>query len=141
MSPVLFCLYATSLKSPYEVGISTSINLSINDSCFILYFIRSAIEINLSLNFLATSLRSGTLAMDPSSFIISTKTPAGFIPASLARSIAASVWPVRRRTPPGFAFKGKICPGLPSSSGFVSGSTNARMVFDLSLAEIPVVHP
>ena len=48
-------------------------------------------QIIFSLNFFATFIKSGTLAIEPSSFIISTITPAGFSPASLGRSIAASV--------------------------------------------------
>ena len=48
-------------------------------------------EIIFKSNFLATFIKSGTLAIVPSSFIISTITPAGFSPASLGRSIAASV--------------------------------------------------
>ena len=79
--------------------------------------------------------------MVPSSFIISTKTPAGSKPANLAKSIVASVCPVRRKTPPFLARKGKICPGLPKSSGFVSGFIKACTVLALSDAEIPVVQP
>ena len=45
--------------------------------------------------------RSGTRAIVPSSFVISQITPDGFRPASRARSTAASVWPIRSRTPPG----------------------------------------
>ena len=46
--------------------------------------------------------------MDPSSFKISTITPAGSSPASLARSMEASVCPARLNTPPSLAFNGKI---------------------------------
>ena len=76
-------------------------------------------------NFLAISLSSGSLAIVPSSFIISTIKPAGSNPANLLKSTAASVCPARLRTPPAFARKGKICPGLPRSFGFVLGSINA----------------
>jgi hypothetical protein len=51
--------------------------------------------------------------MVPSSFMISTSTPAGLNPASRAKSIAASVCPALRNTPPFFALRGKICPGRP----------------------------
>ena len=68
-------------------------------------------------------------------------TPAGSNPASLAKSIAASVCPFLLSTPPAFALSGKICPGLPNSSGLVFGSIKAWTVLDLSLVEIPVVHP
>ena len=42
-------------------------------------------------NFSATLTRSGRRAMVPSSFMISTSTPAGSNPASLLRSMVASV--------------------------------------------------
>ena len=79
--------------------------------------------------------------MVPSSFIISTITPAGFIPAKRAKSIAASVCPVLLSTPPSLAINGKICPGLESSCGWVVASIKADTVLDRSLAEIPVVTP
>ncbi len=79
--------------------------------------------------------------MLPSSFMISTITPAGFNPANLAKSMAASVCPVLRNTPPSLATKGKICPGLANSKGLVFSSTRAFTVLALSLAEIPVVTP
>jgi len=105
------------------------------------YEIRLLIVIILSLYFLAIPISSGSLAILPSSFIISTSAPPGLSPASRVRSIAASVCPGRRRTPFVFAFSGKMCPGLPRSSGLVSGSTNALIVLALSGAEIPVVQP
>ena len=46
--------------------------------------------------FTAISRSSGKRAMVPSSFIISTITPAGSNPAKRAKSTAASVWPTRR---------------------------------------------
>ena len=52
-------------------------------------------------------IRSGTRAIVPSSFMISQTTPDGLRPASRARSTAASVWPIRSSTPPGFARSGK----------------------------------
>ncbi len=79
--------------------------------------------------------------MVPSSFIISTNAPPGFNPANLVRSTTASVCPALRITPFCFALSGKICPGRPKSSGFVFGSTRAFIVFALSDADIPVVHP
>ncbi len=57
------------------------------------------------------AVRSGTRAIVPSSFMISQTTPAGFSPASRARSTAASVWPERSSTPPGRARSGKTWPG------------------------------
>ena len=57
------------------------------------------------------------------------------------RSIAASVCPVRRNTPPSLARSGNICPGLPKSKGLVSGFTKACIVLARSKAEIPVVQP
>ena len=102
---------------------------------------RSAIDTSFILCLSANFLSSGRRAIVPSSFSISTITPAGSNPASLAKSIAASVCPFRLSTPPAFALRGKICPGLPRTSGFVAGSINALIVFDRSLAEMPVVHP
>ena len=86
---------------------------------------RSFIETSLRSCFFAILNNSGSLAIVPSSFIISTNTPASPCPASLARSIVASVWPVLRNTPPDFARNGKIWPGLARSCGFVSESINA----------------
>ena len=60
------------------------------------------------LNLAAIFINSGNLAIVPSSFKISTKTPHGSNPANIEISTVASVWPVRRRTPPGLDFKGKI---------------------------------
>ena len=92
-------------------------------------------------NFLATSNNCGNRAIVPSSFIISTSTPPGVIPAIRVKSTTASVCPGRRNTPFVCAINGKICPGRPNSSGLVFGSTNARIVFARSPADIPVVHP
>ena len=65
------------------------------------YLIRSATVRIRSWCCFAKACRSGMRAMVPSSFMISQITPAGFRPASRARSTLPSVWPVRRRTPPG----------------------------------------
>ena len=64
------------------------------------------------------SIRSGNLAMLPSSFMISQITAAGVRPASAVRSQPASVCPARTSTPPGSAAIGNICPGWTMSSGF-----------------------
>src|SRR5208282_1319820 len=55
-------------------------------------------------------IRSGTRAMVPSSFMISQMIPAGIMPASLARSTDASVWPARTSTPPLRARSGNMWP-------------------------------
>src|SRR4051812_30713502 len=68
-------------------------------------------------------------------------TPAGFSPARRARSTAASVWPVRSRTPPGLAFNGNTWPGWTRSRGADSGSTATWIVRARSAALIPVVIP
>ena len=68
-------------------------------------------------------------------------TPAGFRPASRARSTAASVCPVRSSTPPGLAFSGKMWPGWTRSRGADSGSTATWIVRARSAALIPVVMP
>ena len=68
-------------------------------------------------------------------------TPAGVSPARRARSTAASVWPVRSSTPPGFDFSGKTCPGWTRSCGRDAGSIATWIVRARSAAEIPVVTP
>ena len=73
--------------------------------------------------------------------MISQITPAGSKPAKTAKSIAASVCPALLKTPPFFAIRGKIWPGLPKSSGFVSGFISAKIVFERSEAEMPVLQP
>ena len=47
----------------------------------------------------------------------SERTPAGWSPASRARSTAASVWPGRSSTPPGRLRSGKMWPGRTKSAG------------------------
>ena len=64
---------------------------SIRLSFFILYETKSSIEIIFKSNLLATLNKSGSLAIVPSSFIISHNTPAGLNPANLDKSTAASV--------------------------------------------------
>ena len=114
---------------------------SIRLSFFILYETKSSIEIIFKSNLLATLNKSGSLAIVPSSFIISHNTPAGLNPANLDKSTAASVCPVLLNTPPSLADKGKICPGLARLEGLVFSFTRALIVFDLSLVEIPDVTP
>ena len=87
------------------------------------------------------SSRSGTRAIVPSSFMISQITPDGLRPARRARSTAASVWPVRSSTPPGFAFSGKMWPGWTRSRGSEFGSIATWIVCARSCAEMPVVTP
>ncbi len=77
----------------------------------------------------------------PSSFITSQITPEGLSPARRARSIAASVWPVRSSTPPSFAFSGKMWPGCTRSRGRDCGSMATWIVWARSCAEMPVVMP
>ena len=87
----------------------------------------------------AKAMRSGILAMVPSSFMISQMTPAGYLPAIRAKSTEPSVWPARLSTPPLWARKGKMCPGLVKSEGLQERSTAIRIVVARSAAEIPVV--
>ena len=89
----------------------------------------------------AKTMRSGRRAMDPSSFMISQITPAGFRPARREMSTAASVWPARTRTPPSRATRGKTWPGETMSSAPLVGSTATAMVWARSCAEMPVVTP
>src|SRR5579883_891873 len=89
----------------------------------------------------AKRTRSGRRAMVPSSFMISQMTPEGLRPARRATSTAASVWPLRTRTPPSRAISGKMWPGVTRSSGPFVGSIAVAMVRARSGAEMPVVTP
>ena len=89
----------------------------------------------------ANFTRSARRAMVPSSFMISQITPAALRPASRAMSTAASVWPVRTRTPPSRATRGKTWPGETISWAPCVGSMATAMVRARSGAEIPVVTP
>ena len=79
--------------------------------------------------------------MVPSSFMISQITADGLVPAMLARSQPASVWPARISTPPSTACSGKIWPGCTRSLALASGATAACTVRARSAAEMPVVTP
>src|SRR4051795_13481479 len=85
--------------------------------------------------------RSSARAIEPSSFWISQITPAGISPASRARSIDASVWPVRSSTPPDLALSGCTCPPTTMSSGPLLGSTATCIVCAWSWTLMPVVTP
>ena len=91
--------------------------------------------------FFAKTSRSGMRAMVPSSFMTSQMTPAGYSPASRARSTLASVCPTRCSTPPGRARRGKTWPGRRRSDGTVPGSIATWTVLARSRAEMPVVTP
>ena len=73
--------------------------------------------------------------------MISQITPAGIRPAMRLMSTAASVWPVRTRTPPSRATKGKMWPGETMSSAVRDGSAATWTVWARSAAEMPVVTP
>ncbi len=73
--------------------------------------------------------------------MISQITPAGFSPASRARSTAASVWPTRSSTPPGLALSGNTWPGWTRSRGLAFGSIATWIVRARSAAEMPVLTP
>src|SRR3954467_4907556 len=79
--------------------------------------------------------------MVPSSFWISQITPAGIRPARRARSIEASVWPVRSSTPPALALSGWTWPPTTMSSGPLSGSMAICIVWAWSWTLMPVVTP
>jgi len=137
--PLLIWRKGINSNSPISVGSFTLSPFSIMESLSSLYLIRSLIAMIFIPNFCLSISRSGSLAIEPSSFIISTNAPPGRNPARRVRSTTASVCPARLRTPFDFAFSGNICPGLPRSEGFVPGSTSAFIVIDLSFAETPVV--
>ncbi len=87
----------------------------------------------------ANFVSSGTRAIEPSSFMISQITPAGYSPPIRARSTAASVCPARTSTPPDSARSGNMWPGRARSDGFVRGSMAASTVLARSPAEMPVL--
>src|SRR5712692_4672708 len=87
----------------------------------------------------ANASRSGMRAMVPSAFMSSVITPAGYTPARIARSTAASVCPARVSTPPSAARRGKVCPGDEKSGALAATSRTLRMVAARSCAEAPVV--
>ena len=86
-----------SLRSRYSI------------SCAIVTILRPCVRAN--------STRCGMRAIEPSSFITSQITPAGFRPARRARSTEPSVCPARRSTPPSRARSGKMWPGRERSCG------------------------
>lgn len=89
----------------------------------------------------AKGTSSGSRSITPSSPAISTMAPAGRSPASRARSTAASVWPLRTRTPPERARSGKTWPGRTKSPGTALPPASILSVVARSAAEIPVVTP
>src|SRR5258708_13033138 len=88
---------------------------------------------------LAKASKSGMRDMVPSAFISSVITPAGYRPARIARSTAASVWPARVSTPPSAARSGKVWPGIEKSEAVADGSRTVRSVAARSCADAPVV--
>ena len=133
--------YAITVNSPKSVGSFVVAARCTSFSFWMRYSIRSLMVMHLSLKVRARARRSGIRAIPPSSSSTSQITPAGEQPASRARSTAASVWPARRRTPPGIARSGKMWPGLVRSSGRAAGSTRVRTVTARSNADVPVVTP
>ena len=104
-----------AVNSPYSVGSRTCAVRSTSFSVRRRYSTRSATVIIFSPWRSQYGIRSLTRAIVPSSFMTSQTTPAGVRPARRARSTAASVWPVRSRTPPGFARSGNTWPGCTRS--------------------------
>ena len=131
--------YANTRNWPYRVGRSASPTRRTMRSVPIRYLMRSAMVIRRIPWRFAKRASCGTRAMDPSSFMISQITPAGYSPAMRARSTAASVWPARTRTPPSRARSGNMWPGRDRSPGVVAGSMAAATVAARSAAEMPVL--
>src|SRR3954454_6635297 len=102
---------------------------------------RSAIVTIFSACLWQYAARSSARAIVPSSFCTSQITPAGMSPARRARSIDASVWPVRSSTPPALAFSGCTWPPTTMSSGPFSGSIAVCIVCAWSWTLMPVVTP
>ena len=119
--PSIIDRYPWATNSPNLVGIAADAIRSTSFSVRRRYATRSA-TVTIERPWRAQyPTRSGTRAMLPSSFMISQITPAGWRPASRARSTDASVWPVRSSTPNGRARSGKTWPGWTRSPGSVSG--------------------
>src|SRR4051794_36428154 len=102
---------------------------------------RSAIVTIFRLCLWQYAARSSARAIVPSSFWTSQITPAGISPARRARSIEASVWPVRSSTPPAFALSGWTWPPTTMSSGPLPGSIAVCIVCAWSWTLMPVVTP
>src|SRR4051794_30609773 len=102
---------------------------------------RSAIVTIFRLCLWQYAARSSARAIVPSSFWTSQITPAGMRPARRARSIEASVWPVRSSTPPPFALSGWAWPPTTMSSLLFSGSMATCIVWAWSWTLMPVVTP
>src|SRR3954449_8819864 len=102
---------------------------------------RSAIVTIFRLCLWQYAARSSARAIVPSSFCTSQITPAGMSPARRARSIDASVWPVRSSTPPSLAFSGCTWPPTTMSSRPLLGSTASCIVCAWSCTLMPVVTP
>ena len=128
-----------AVNSPCSVGICASAVRSTRCSRCRRCSIRSAIKITLRWCSSATRMSSGRRAIEPSGWSTSHSTPAGYRPASRARSTVASVCPARLRTPPCCAISGKTWPGIRMSSGRRSGSAIDRTVAARSNALVPVV--
>ena len=139
--PVSFSRNATPVNSPHSVGSRTDAVRSTSFSVRRRYSTSCATVIIFTSWRSQYGTRSGTRAIVPSGFMISQTTPAGVRPARRARSTAASVWPIRSRTPPWRARSGKTWPGWTRSSGFELGLIATWIVRARSCAEIPVVTP
>ena len=133
--------YTTPWNFPHGVLNSRLPSRTTILSFWLRYWIKSAMLPILRPCSLAKTIKSGSRAMLPSSFIISQMTAVGEPPANKAKSQPASVCPERMRTPPGCAIKGKIWPGCTKSSGLACGATATWIVRARSAAEIPVVTP
>ena len=136
-----FDWYAMSVNLPYSFSNGTSSMRSTSFSRLMRYWMSCATEHIFMSCFWQMMSSSGLRDMVPSSFMISMIAAPGFSPASLQRSTEPSVCPARTRTPPGFALRGCMCPGLARSIGFVVGSIATLIVLARSCAETPVVMP
>ena len=79
------------------------------------------------------------MSVGSSSETISHSAPTGVLPASRARSTAASVWPGRSSTPPALARRGTTWPGRVNDEALAEPSASKAIVVARERAEMPVV--
>ena len=129
------------MNSPYSVGSRTTLSRST-------VFSRARRHATMSATVRmrrpcrrAKTFKSGRRAISPSAFMTSQMTATVRSPAMRIKSTAASVWPVRRNTPPSTACNGKMWPGRSKSPAPLRGSASVRTVRARSAALMPVVVP
>ena len=136
------CCLHTKQNRGTNIGL-VSQSVYIPNSVSFRYWIRSTMLVNTRPCCLQKRFISGSriISVGCSSETISQRIPARDRPARWARSIPASVWPSRAKTPPSRALSGKMCPGRTKSSAVVSILARRFIVLARSTELIPVVMP